>query len=251
MRRFTPLLISLLLAGCAQASMDTASDDVIARAVEPSLRTAAATAEVNNDWKGAAQHWGTLHQRRPDDSAITLSLARALRYGGRAQQAADLMQGELARIGRDTVLLTELGKDYLAAERLGLAVKMLEEASAKAPQNWDIHSAMGVALDELGRYPEAQAAYERALEQAPDNPVVLNNLALSQAQTGQLDKAIATLHQANEHPAAGPQIRQNLALLLALTGDASAAERMAAKDLPAEMVRTNAATFRTLADAAR
>jgi Flp pilus assembly protein TadD len=251
MRRLAPFLIPLLLAGCAGATMETAGDDVIARAVEPSLRTAAASAEANNDWKGAAQHWGTLHQRHPEDSSISLSLARAWRYGGQEQQAADLIQGELARTGRSLGLLTELGKDYLAAERLGLALKTLEEARTKAPDNWDIHSAMGVALDASGRYGEAQAAYGRALELSPENPVVLNNLALSQAQSGQLDMAVETLRRANEHPGAGTQLRQNLALLLALKGDAPAAERLAAKDLPPDMVRTNAGIYRSLAGSAR
>ncbi|MBC7908505.1 MAG: tetratricopeptide repeat protein [Rhodospirillaceae bacterium] len=251
MRRFAPFLIPLLLTGCAAVTMETAGEDVIARAVEPSLRAAAANAEANNDWKGAAQHWGTLHQRHPEDTAISLSLARSWRYGGQPQQAADLMQDTLSRTGRDVPVLIELGKDYLAAERLGLALKILEEARAKAPDIWDIHSAMGVALDSLGRYPEAQGAYERALELAPDNPVVLNNLGLSQAQSGQLSIAIDTLQRANEHPGAGPQLRQNLALLLALKGDAPAAERMAAKDLPPDMVRTNAGIYRTLAGAAR
>lgn len=250
MRRLAPLLIPLLLAGCA-TTMETAGDDVIARAVEPSLRTAAANAESNNDWKGAAQHWGTLHQRHPEDTAISLSLARAWRYGGQPQQAADLMQGQLARTGRSASLLTELGKDYLAVERLGLALKTLEEARTMTPDMWDIHSAMGAALDASGRYDEAQAAYQQALTLSPENPVVLNNLALSQAQSGQLELAVDTLKRANEHPSANTQLRQNLALLLALKGDAPAAERLAGRDLPPDMVRTNAGIYRSLAGSAR
>lgn len=251
MRRLAPLLIPLLLAACATTTMETASNDAIARAVEPSLRTAAANAEANNDWKGAAQHWGTLHQRHPEDQSIRLSLARAWRYGGQPHQAADLIQDDLARSGRSVALLTELGKDYLAAERLGLALKMLEEARTKAPDNWDVHSAMGVALDAAGRFEEAQAAYAQALALSPENPVVLNNLALSQAQSGQLEMALDTLKQANEHPKAGSQLRQNMALILALKGDAPAAERLAGRDLPPEMVRTNAGIYRSLAGAAR
>lgn len=248
MRRLAVILVPLTLAACAGMPADPlAGDDAVARAVEPTLRTAAATAEASNDWKGAAQHWGTLHQRRPGDRDISLSLARAWRYGGLAQQAADLMQTELTRGGRDPRLLAELGKDYLAAERLGLALKALEEARTLVPQDWEIHSAIAVTLDSLARYPEAQAAYQQALALAPDNPVILNNLALSQAQSGQLDAAIETMRRANEQPSAGAQMRQNLALLLALKGDAGAAEHLAAKDLPPDMVRTNADIFRALA----
>lgn len=250
MRRLAPLLLPLLMAACAEG-LAPADDNTIAAALEPSLRSAARSAEAANDWKTAAQHWANLHQRRPADREATLALARALRCSGAPDQAADLMQAELGKAGRDPKLLAELGKDYLAAERLGLATRALEEAVAKTPNDWENLSALGVALDTQARHDEAQAAYAKALALAPDHPVVLNNLALSQAQSGHLDEAIATLRLAMEQPSAGAQLRQNLALLLALKGDAAGAERAAARDLPAEMIRTNAQIFRTLAEGAR
>lgn len=251
-RRFVLALAPLLLAGCAGfPALDAGGDNALAKAVEPSLRQAALTAEAANDWKGATQHWRTLYQRNPGDKGVALSLARALRAAGQAQQAADLMQAELGRHGRDAGLVAELGKDYLAADRIGLALKHLEEARNLAPGDWEAHSALGVALDAATRYDDAAAAYAGALALSPDNPQVLNNLALSQALAGRLDEAVATLGRANEQPHSGPQIRQNLALLLALTGDAARAERMAAKDLPADMARANSAIYRTLAEGRR
>ncbi|HTH17385.1 MAG TPA: tetratricopeptide repeat protein [Magnetospirillum sp.] len=254
MRRLIPLLLPLLMAGCAEGLpyMGSGGDeDAVARAVEPSLRTAAQMAEANGDWTAAIQHWSTLYQRRPDDRTVAVALARALRCKGTPEQAADLMQASLAKGERDPKVLAEMGKDYLAAERLGLATRALEEAITKAPTDWENHSALGVTLDTQGRHAEAQAAYARALELSPDNPVALNNLALSLAQAGQLNDAIATLRRAMEQPSAGVQLRQNLALLLALKGDSQGAERAAAKDLPPEMVRTNNQIFRTLAERAK
>lgn len=244
------LAIALLiapLAACAGLPGPATDDAALARAVEPSLRTAAVTAEANNDWKGAAQHWRTLYQRTPADQGITLALARALRYSGQAQQAADVMQGEVARHGRQPSLVAELGKAYLAADRMGLALKTLEEAATLAPADWEVHSALGVAFDALARHAEAREAYAHALAHAPDHPLVLNNLGLSLALDHRLDEAITALSQANEQPQAGPQIRQNLALLLALKGDSAAAERVAAKDLPTDMARVNAGIYRALA----
>jgi Flp pilus assembly protein TadD len=252
MRRLLPstALLTLLLAACAGTGEpgSGAETESVARAVEPSLRAAAASAEAGMDWKGAAQHWRTLYARNPQDRSAALSLARALRYAGQAQAATDVLQQAILRHGREPALVAELGKAWLAADRVGLALKTLDEATRLSPQQWDVHSARGVALDTADRFGEAQEAYGRALALAPGNPTILNNLALSQAMAGRLDEAVANLLLAQDQPEAGPQTRQNLALLLALKGDSVAAGRMAAKELPAEMVRSNAAYYRWLAE---
>lgn len=239
----------LLLSGCA--GMGGQEERSVAQAVEPSLRAAAATAEANRDYKGAVQHLTTLYQRRDDDREIGISLARNLRYSGQPQSAADVMQGQLTRFPHDAGTLTELGKDYLAADRLSLAIKALDQAVTAAPDRWDAHMALAVALDSHGRAAEAQAAYARAQELSPDNPVVLNNLGLSLALAGKLDEAIATLGKAAELPAATAQVRQNLALLLALKGDSAQAEKLTRLDLPPDQARANGEILRALAGSAK
>lgn len=248
--RLAVLPLALWLSACAVTGGGTEGGPATS-AVEPSLRAAALASEANRDYQGAVQHFSTLYQRRPDDNGLAVGLARNLRYSGQGQAAADLMQSHLARQGRQADSLLELGKDYLAADRAGLAIKMLEEARAMAPGNWEIHSTLGVALDAQGRAAEAQAAYAKALEITPDNAAVLNNLGLSQALSGQLDAALATMVRAADLPAATAQVRQNLALLLALKGEGAEAERMARRDLSPEQARTNTETLRALASAAR
>jgi Flp pilus assembly protein TadD len=247
--RLAALALAAMLSACAGAPGEQGGS--IAQAVEPSLRAAAANAEANHDYKGAAQHWGTLYQRRPDDRDVAINLARSLRAGGQPQQAADLMQAQLLRQPNDPLLLMELGKDYLAADRIGLAVKALEQASSLAPTAWEAHSALGVAQDTLGRPAAAAASYGRALELSPGNAAVLNNLGLSLALAGHLDEGIATLRRALELPAAGTQVSQNLAMLLALKGDAAQAERLARRDLPPDMARNNADILKAVAASAK
>lgn len=237
-------LLLPLLAGCV-ASGQPGEPQVAA--VEPALRAAAIQAEASRDYKGAAQHWGTLFQRNRKNPEIGLALARSLRYAGQPLQSADIMQDLLDANPKDADMLAELGKDYLAADRLNLAMSTLERARAAAPDRWDVHSATGVALDSAGRFDEAAQAYAKALELSPDNPRVLNNLGLSQAQAGKLDAAIATMNLAAEHPKAGTQIRQNLALLLALKGDPAKAEKLLRQDLPPDMARHNGLLLRSLA----
>jgi Flp pilus assembly protein TadD len=248
LRRAAFLALPLLTACAGTPTVGGGDGDSrVAEAVEPSLRAAAVSAEAARDYKGAVQHWSTLYQRHPGNADIALSLARVLRYAGQPQRGADIMQEQLDKKPNDADLLTELGKDYLAADRLPLALSSLQRARTAAPDRWEIHSALGVTLDALGKSDDAQQAYARALELSPDNPRVLNNLGLSQALTGKLDDAVATLTRAADHPKAGSQIRQNLALVLALKGDTSQSEKLVRQDLPAEMARNNTAILRALA----
>jgi len=253
-RRLSPGLIALSaalwLGGCAGLGIksQTAADgpeDVI----EASTRAAALSAEASFDYQSAAVSWNHLRQTHLKDPNMALRLARNLRYSGQVQPAIDVTSGFIEANGRSAPLLVELGKDYLAGDRLGLAVRTLRDASELAPTDWEVWSALGVALDYQGNYTEAQTAYARALAQSADNPVVLNNLGLSQAQAGQLVEARASLEKAVDQPKATAQVRQNLALIRALSGDLGGAERLNRQDLPADEVRNNAAYYRLLAGA--
>lgn len=243
-------VVAGLLGGCAAAPGATDSADMAER-VDPALRAAALNAEASQDYKGAAQHWRTLLAHHPDDRGIAVSLARALRFSGDGQQGADLMQATVARLGRDSDLMAEMGKDYLAADRLGLARRSLAEAGRLDPLRWDVPDALAICDDLDGKAADAAVHYTAALKLSPDNPEVLNNLALSQALAGDLGTAIATLRRADDQPTAGPEIRQNLAFLLALRGDSAGAERIATHDLSTGARRANAEIYRAIAGAVR
>lgn len=246
------LSAALWLAGCAGMGGGTAASPPSANtpaAIEASTRASAQAAEAGFDYQTAAAGWNSLVQAHPDDPELALRLARNLRYSGQVQPAIDVAGGFMEKHGRSLALLVELGKCYLAADRLGLAVRTLHEAGELAPLDWQVQSALGVAQDYQGNYADAQDAYARALALSPDNPVVLNNLALSQAQAGQLDSARATLEKAADQPKATAQVRQNLALIKALSGDLNGAERLNRQDLPPDLVRNNAAFYRLMAGA--
>jgi len=248
-----PLLASLLLLlGACSAPSGTGggSMQATADAVDASSRAAALSSEAGGDYQTAAVSWQALLERHPEDADTALHLARSLRYSGQIQPATDLLNKLLDKQGRNPILLTELGKCYLAGDRLGLATRTLSEAANLAPHDWQVLSALGVAQDYQGHYAEAQAVYQKALEQSPDNPVILNNLGLSQAQSGLLLQARSTLEKAADQPKANAQVRQNLALVRALTGDMAGAERLNRQDLPPDAVRANGAFYRSFGGAA-
>jgi Flp pilus assembly protein TadD len=251
MARFTTRLlgsvaVSLALSGCAMTA-DTAPKPAEKANVEPALRQAAMMSERNASYGEAAQHYAALHAKYPQDKAITLALARNLRFAGNPQQAIAVINNSDATQSPDALTLLELGKDYLAADQLNLAKPTLERAKAAAPLNWEILSSLGVVYDYEGQYGQAQEQYDAALFLDPENPTVLNNKALSLAQQGRLEEAVKTMKVATDQPSASAQARQNLALLMALKGDAEAAERLARKDLPPAVAEANIEYYRSIA----
>jgi len=234
------------LSGCAMFA-DTTPKPEKHVDVEPALRQAAIMSERNASYGEAAQHYAALHSKHPEDKAITMALARNLRFAGNPQQAIAVLNSASATQAPDALTLLELGKDYLAADQLNLAKPTLERAKAAAPLNWEILSSLGVVYDYEGQYKQAQEQYDAALFLDPENPTILNNKALSLAQEGRLDEAVKTMQAATDQPAASAQARQNLALLMALKGDAEAAERLARKDLPPALAEANIEYYRSIA----
>lgn len=214
--------------------------------IDPSLMSSARQAEATFDYETAANQYLALLQRHPGERSYTVAYARNLRYSGRTEDAVFILSDWLRKNQPDGKVLLELGKAYLAADRLALAEKMLKQSQEKDPNDWDTYSTMGVVLDYQGNHADAQARYLEALKISPDNAVTLNNLGLSRAQAGDLAGAIEALRKASDQPSAGPQVRQNLALVLAISGDLETAERLTRKDLPPDVARRNISYFRHL-----
>ncbi len=225
---------------------DTSSTDAKPSQIDPQLKMAALQAEAQHNYLEAAQHYQSLLSRDPNNLELAIALARNLRFAGSTPQDVDILNQLILKHGRTPQLLAELGKSYVASDRMNLAVPVLQECASMPGATWDAFSALGVAYDYQGDFANARQAYAQALMLSPRNPEILNNLALSQAQSGDLTGAIETLGQAVDQPSASAQVRQNLALMMALRGDTSGAERLARKDLPKEMAEQNASYYQYL-----
>lgn len=90
------------------------------------------------------------------------------------------------------------GGDYDAARRYLL--QSLEAASGDRGVSYAIYNGLGNVLTELSRFPEASAAFLKALEYAPSGSIVrariLANLARAQLNAGEVDKARANVAEA-------------------------------------------------------
>ncbi len=94
------------------------------------------------------------------------------------------------------------------------ALKDLDEASVRAPENVWNHWNRGHCLYVLGRYAESLTAYERAGVLAPHDPELWMNTGMVKRSLGRLDDALADFEAAAEHMTGSNQARGLMAEVL-------------------------------------
>jgi tetratricopeptide (TPR) repeat protein len=104
----------------------------------------------------ALSHFEHLRQRRPQDPAVLLGLARCSRVLGRPDNAEQVLADLLARHPENAEALAERGKLALDADRLSEAEGWLREAVALAPDNREALFNLIHCLARLGKTEEVQ-----------------------------------------------------------------------------------------------
>lgn len=202
--------------------------------------------EPVGDKRQATEAWGRQYDRHPEDKAIALSYAAALRGTAEYTQAAAVLQRLAIKFPRDMEVLGAYGKVLVDVGRLREAAEVLQRAHTPDRPNWSILSAQGSVADRLGDHEQAQAYYAAALKIAPAQPHVLSNLGLSYALSNKLPDAEKALQEASAQQAADSRVRQNLALVLALEGKFDSAEAVSRRDLSAKDAASNVAAIRRM-----
>lgn len=201
---------------------------------------------VREDMLTQMAFWAQEYAANPDDIEAARSFSETLRLGGRHERAAQVAGEALGRHAGDAQLLRTLGLAYIGAQRPQEALRPLALAARTDASDWRSRSALGVALDQLGRYAEARRAYEEALAIQPDEPGVLTNMGVSHLMAGEPEQAEQILRQAAALPNAPPAARQNLALAVGLQGRFDEAEQLERIDLPPQLVAENMQYIRGL-----
>jgi len=191
-------------------------------------------------------YWAGDYAEHPDDIESARGFAEALRRGGRYDRAIEVASEGTRRIGEDAQLVRTLGLAQLAAGHPRDALRPLALVARADPNDADARSALGVTLDQLGRFDQARQAYQEALALVPDDPRTLTNLGVSYLLTGEAEEAETVLRQAAALPNAPAEARQNLAVALGLQGKMDEAEAISRVDLPPAMAEENVAYLRGL-----
>jgi Flp pilus assembly protein TadD len=235
--RFAALVVvSLAFAGCQATSMSDVTGSI-------------GTAPMPTD-PGALRAYADSLARKfdahPDDKAVGLAYARALKSLTQYAQAVAVLQRIAVKHPRDLDVLAAYGKALADTGRLQEAANVLERAHTPDRPNWSVLSAQGSVADQLGNHDQAQGYYAAALKIVPNQPQVLSNLGLSYALQRKMPDAEETLRTAVAQPAADMRVRQNLALVLALRGKFTEAEGVSREDLAPIDAAANVTSIRQM-----
>lgn len=92
-----------------------------------------------------------------------------------------------------------LGDMYRSSGQFAEAEPIYTALIADQPNDWRSYFSRGAARERLGRWPEAEADFRRALELSPDQPDVLNYLGYSWVDRGEhLQEGLAMIRRAAE-----------------------------------------------------
>jgi len=133
--------------------------------------------------------------------AAELGRAEALRTGGKAEAAIEVLE-QLSRTHGDLpVIHTALGDALRQKEQFDAAAKAYDRALAlfdgPDESQWFSYYARGICYERLGRWPQAEADFRQALELNPDQPQVLNYLGYSLVEKQiKLDEALGMIERA-------------------------------------------------------
>jgi Flp pilus assembly protein TadD len=229
--------IAVLAAGCQTTQSTTTTG---------SLDLAAPENRSDADWRRDLAVYGQQYRADPNNLAVALRYAQALRATGQRAQALAVLQRASLTAPHNKTVLGEYGRALADNGDYQQAFDVLDRAHSPDQPDWRILSAQGAVLDQMGHHDEAQRYYLTALKIVPDEPSVLSNLGLSYALSHDLPKAEEALRRAAAHQPVDPRVRANLALVVGLQGRFAEAETIVRADLPPEQAAANVAYLRQM-----
>ncbi len=134
----------------------------------------------------------------PDDLRFVRLESQALRQSGKANDAVALLQDFAKRQDKPDSYVA-LAQAYSDAKRGDEAVRVLQEAQAKFPEDTTIGFELGAVFDKQKRFADAEAAFREILKKEPDNAPALNYIGYMLAERGErLNESVDLLKKALE-----------------------------------------------------
>ena len=105
----------------------------------------------------------------------------------------------LAKDKNQAAVLSRLADSYDKARQFDKAIGNYQKVVALSPNDANVHNAMGSVYAEMGKFPEAQAEFQKSAELDPANAArAYYNLGAIMTNSGKLDEAAAAFKKATE-----------------------------------------------------
>ncbi|MDX2234632.1 MAG: tetratricopeptide repeat protein [Hyphomonadaceae bacterium] len=180
----TPLSLAMALAPDFEGSRLAFSDSMRALERGAAAREVLAAIPRTSPYYETAQSQIAFSLRRDgrEDEAVAVLEAAVRETDGRAARRA------LADLYRNLERYADAAPIYEA---------LASDIDTPSARDWRLYFAQGATLERLGRWPEAEAALQRALALSPDQPEVLNYLGYQWVDSGQkVREGLAILQRA-------------------------------------------------------
>jgi type IV pilus assembly protein PilF len=105
-----------------------------------------------------------------------------------------------SRIQAAAKINMQLGLGYLREGNLPISKEKLERARSQDPHNPEIHGAMALLDERLGKDKEADKEYRTALDLDSHDPAMLNNYAVFLCSHGRADEGVRYFEEAATNP---------------------------------------------------
>jgi Flp pilus assembly protein TadD len=188
--------------------------------------------ERREDWTGAVECYATERALRPD---VGEPLADALVHAGRVEEGLSLYGRLVAKQPDNPWLHFRLAYTLDDLHRYPEAEAALRQALRLQPDDPDAHYNLGFTLSNQGRYKEAEAAFREAIRLRPDDPRAHCRLGTALSDQSRHEEAEAAFRQAIRLKPDDPFVHSRLGTALSDQGrheEAEAAYRQALRLKP-------------------
>jgi tetratricopeptide (TPR) repeat protein len=149
------------------------------------------------NYSQAAEIAHTARTKNPGDLRLARLEAQALRRGGKVDQGLAILEELARKQSNDPSAFIALAQGYADASRGAQAIKVLQDAQAKFPNESSITFELASVLEKQKKYSEAEAVFRQLIAREPDNAAALNYLGYMLAERGdRLNESVDFLKRA-------------------------------------------------------
>ncbi len=137
------------------------------------------------NYTAAAELARAAREKAPDDLRMARLESVALRRAGKVDQGLAILESFARRSDADSTAHLALAQGYVDANRGAQAIRTLQDAQTRFPDDTAITFELGAVLDKQKKFTESEAVFRRLIAKDPENAQALNYLGYMLAERGE------------------------------------------------------------------